>query len=84
VLPILVLLLTVAFLNNSVFTKFDVDLNLVDELSVTWSSKDTLGLKQVLMIPQELSRQEQNLRDRLSYLGVEDFTRDLDELDLGQ
>jgi len=84
VLPILVLLLTVAFLNNSVFTKFDVDLNLVDELSVTWNSKDTLGLKQVLMIPQELSRQEQNLRDRLSYLGVEDFTRDLDELDLGQ
>lgn len=83
-LPILVLLLTVAFLNNSVFTKFDVDLNLVDELSVTWNSKDTLGLKQVLMIPQELSRQEQNLRDRLSYLGVEDFTRDLDELDLGQ
>jgi len=84
VLPILVLLLTVAFLNNSVFTKFDVDLNLVDELSVTWNSKDALGLKQVLMIPQELSRQEQNLRDRLSYLGVKDFTRDLDELDLGQ
>jgi len=84
VLPILVLLLTVAFLNNSVFTKFDVDLNLVDELSVTWNPKDALGLKQVLMIPQELSRQEQNLRDRLSYLGVEDFTRDLDELDLGQ